>query len=128
MSSNSSLHTATAEDSVWVSIRETANEQVQKEPILASFLHTIILNHDCLEDAVSFHLAERLHSSTLSEMPLREIVDHALSQDTQIGKSIRADITAVKERDPAVCSYLVPLLYMKGLESPIGFGRKIVGF
>lgn len=121
MSSNSSLHTATAEDSVWVSIRETANEQVQKEPILASFLHTIILNHDCLEDAVSFHLAERLHSSTLSEMPLREIVDHALSQDTQIGKSIRADITAVKERDPAVCSYLVPLLYMKGLHALIGY-------
>lgn len=84
MSSDLSLHPETAmpEDRIWVSIRETAKEQVQREPMLASFLHSIILNHDCLEDAVSFQLAERLPYSTLSEMPLREIVDHALSQDT----------------------------------------------
>ena len=75
MSSDLSLHPETAmpEDSIWVSIRETAKEQVQREPMLASFLHSIILKHDCLEDAVSFQLAERLPSSTLSEMPLREI-------------------------------------------------------
>ena len=121
------------EDRNWVSVHETAKEQVQREPMLASFPYSIILNHDCLEDVVTFQLAERLPSSTLSEMLLREIVDHALSQDTQVAKSIRADITVVKERDPAVCCYLVPLLYMKvymrswAIESPIGFGRRIVG-
>gem|GEM_PF-4414144 len=46
--------------SVWESIRESAVENVRKEPMLASFLHATILNHDRFEDAVSFHLAGKL--------------------------------------------------------------------
>ncbi|MEO1984206.1 MAG: serine O-acetyltransferase, partial [Fuerstiella sp.] len=54
--------------SVWESIRESAVENVRKEPMLASFLHATILNHDRFEDAVSFHLAGKLQSNSLSGM------------------------------------------------------------
>ncbi|MEO2030130.1 MAG: serine O-acetyltransferase [Fuerstiella sp.] len=103
--------------SVWESIRESAVENVRKEPMLASFLHATILNHDRFEDAVSFHLAGKLQSNSLSGMQLREVIDHAFSQDTRISESIQADISAVRERDPAVKCCMVPLLYLKGLHS-----------
>jgi serine O-acetyltransferase len=102
---------------VWKSIREAAVDNVRKEPMLASFLHATILNHDRFEDAVSFHLAGKLQSNSVSGMQLREVIDHAFSQDTQIADSIKADLSAIRERDPAVNCCMIPLLYLKGLHS-----------
>ncbi len=100
---------------VWQSIRDAASQHVSREPVLASFLHATVLNHERFEDAVSFHLAGKLASPTLSAMQLREIISRALSSSPEIGEAIRADIVAVRERDPAVACCLVPLLYMKGV-------------
>ena len=100
---------------VWKAIREAAQEHVSQQPVLASFLHATVLNHDRFEDAVSFHLAGKLANSSLSAMQLREIIDKALVSDPSIAESIKADIFAVRERDPAVSCCLVPLLYLKGV-------------
>ena len=100
---------------VWQSIREVAEEHVTGQPVLASFLHATILNHDRFEDAVSFHLAGKLSNSSLSAMQLREIMDSALQNDSGVSDAIKADIFAVRERDPAVSCCLVPLLYLKGV-------------
>lgn len=100
---------------VWSSIREAALEHVKNEPMLASFLHATVLNHERFEDAISFHLAGKLDSASLSAMQLREVMDLAMQQDPAISAAIQADILAVRERDPAVNCCLVPLLYLKGL-------------
>ena len=102
---------------VWQSIRETALERVLTEPTLASFLHATILNHERFSDAVSFHLAGKLCSQSLSSMQLREIIDEALAGDENIATSIQEDIFAVRERDPAVNCCLVPFLYLKGVHA-----------
>jgi len=44
-------------DPIWSRIRAETREAAAAEPILASFLHATILNHDELECALSFHLA-----------------------------------------------------------------------
>ncbi|MCA9050461.1 MAG: serine O-acetyltransferase [Planctomycetaceae bacterium] len=102
---------------VWKAIRETAEGHVRNEAMLASFLHATILNHERFDDAVSFHMAGKLHSPSLSGMQLREVFDHALARDSAIGNAIKADILAVRERDPAVNCCLVPLLYLKGVHA-----------
>jgi len=102
---------------VWQSIRDTAIARLETESTLASFLHATILNHERFEDAVSFHLAGKLDSPSLSTMQVREIIDQALQSDPEIGAAIRADIFAVRERDPAINCCLVPLLYLKGVHS-----------
>ncbi|MEZ6132858.1 MAG: serine O-acetyltransferase [Planctomycetaceae bacterium] len=102
---------------VWQSIRETAQHHVEDEPMLASFLHATILNHDRFEDALSFHLAGKLDFGSLRGMQLREIIDAALTADPGIGEAVKADIFAVRERDPAVNCCLVPLLYLKGIHA-----------
>ena len=106
---------------VWKSIREAAQKHVLNQPVLASFLHATVLNHERFEDAVSYHLAGKLANSSLSGMQLREIIDNALTRDPSIREAIKADIFAVRERDPAINCCLVPLLYLKGVHGLIGY-------
>jgi serine O-acetyltransferase len=107
----------TALDPLWQSIREETAREAEQEPILASFLHATILNHDTLEAALSFHLANKLDSPTASAMLLREVIEEALSSDPTIGEAIRCDIRAVSERDSACGGFSVPFLYFKGFHA-----------
>lgn len=106
-------------DPVWASIRERAENA--NEPNLTSFLHSTILNHQYLEDAVSFHIASKLDTPSLPAMLLREVIEEAFRHDTNIGSAIRRDICAVQERDPAVNCCLVPLLFLKGVHALIAY-------
>ena len=104
-------------DPIWEEIRGEAKANARKEPMLASFLHAVILNHKSLEDALSFHLANKLESVTLPAITLRELIEAALSGDSTIGEAVRADLQAVRDRDPA-CRWLSnPLLYFKGFQA-----------
>ena len=106
---------------VWKSIRDVAEEHTAKQPELASFLHATLLNHDRFEDAVSFHLADKLGNASLSAMQLREIFDKALASDPAISDAIKADIYCVRVRDPAISCCMVPLLYLKGVHALISY-------
>ncbi|MCA9057089.1 MAG: serine O-acetyltransferase, partial [Planctomycetaceae bacterium] len=108
---------ATESGCIWTSIRKTAQQRAACEPMLASFLHATILNHDRFEDAVSYHLAAKLDSNTLCAMQLREVILHAMDSDPGIGRAVCDDIRAVQERDPAINCCLVPLLYVKGVHA-----------
>jgi serine O-acetyltransferase len=106
---------------IWSSIRSSAATNVAAEPMLASFLHATVLNHERFEDALSYHLAGKLASSTLSAMQLREVIHEAMAQDANIAAAVCDDIRAVRERDPAVNCCLVPLLYLKGVHALAGY-------
>ena len=62
---------ANVADSLWESIRLQTRKQAETEPVLASFLYSTILNHDSLEAALSFHLANKLDSPALPAMLIR---------------------------------------------------------
>ena len=104
-------------DEVWQKIREEVTGEVEAEPVLASFLHAVVLNHKRLEDALSFHLAGKLENPVLPAMAIRELFDEALAADPDISCAIRADIRAVSERDPASRGFAQVLLYFKGFHA-----------
>jgi serine O-acetyltransferase len=104
-------------DPIWERIRTETEEEVTREPILASFLHSTILNHHSLESALSFHLANKLDSPTASSMLLREVIESAFASCKNIGRSIRRDLQAIEERDSACDSLAVPFLYFKGFHA-----------
>jgi serine O-acetyltransferase len=101
-------------DIVWDRIRTETRAHAAEEPILASFLHATILNHQTLEEALTFHLATKLDSPTASSLLLREVFQDAFSADPCIAQCIRADLLAVEERDSACSELSVPFLYFKG--------------
>ena len=105
----------------WDKIREEAMLMAAEEPMLASFFHSTILNHESLRSALSFQLANKLGSSVMPAMVLREVIETALNADGRIMDAVAADICAVKERDPAVRFYSTPLLYLKGFHALQGY-------
>jgi serine O-acetyltransferase len=104
-------------DPIWQAIRQETTLAISSEPVLASFLHSTILNHQTLECALSFHLAYKLDSPTASALLVREVIEEALTADPSISKAMRRDLSAVRERDSACCSYSVPFLYFKGFHA-----------
>ena len=101
----------------WDKIRAEAVEMAAQEPMLASFFHSTILNHDSLRSALSFQLANKLGSPVMSAMVLREVIETAFRAQPEILDAVAADICAVKDRDPAVRYYSTPLLYLKGFHA-----------
>lgn len=101
-------------DMIWEEIRTRAEEEARTEPMLASFLYSVVLNHGTLEDALSFLLASKLESSTITAASLRDLIDEAFANDATIPASIREDIAAVCQRDPACDGYANILMFYKG--------------
>ncbi|MEM7017234.1 MAG: serine O-acetyltransferase [Pseudomonadota bacterium] len=105
------------DDPLWSTTREEAWQQSKTEPLLASFLHTAVLNHTTLEQSLSFNLATKLAGAVLPDMSIRALIDEVLAKSPSIGEAVRADLQAVRERDPACKDYLTPLLYFKGFQA-----------
>ena len=75
-------------DPIWDRIRSETREAASAEPILASFLHATILNHEELECSLSFHLANLLDNPSAPAMMLRELILEALRDDSNIRGAI----------------------------------------
>jgi serine O-acetyltransferase len=107
----------TTVDPVWSALRAEAEQMAEREPTLAGFVHATVLQHSRLEDALSFHLAKKLGNDDVSTLLTRETFESALTGDPAIGAAVRADLSAVFERDPACHSYLEAFLYYKGFHA-----------
>ena len=57
---------------VWSALRVQAMQAAAEEPLLASYLHATILHHDRIEEALSYHLAQKLGGGDMSPLQLRE--------------------------------------------------------
>jgi len=107
----------TTVDPIWTALREQAEAMAGREPTLAGFVHATILQHDRLEQALSYHLARKLGGEDLSPLAVREMFDDAVADDPGIGEALRADLSAVFERDPACHSYVDAFLFYKGVHA-----------
>ena len=104
-------------DPIWDAIRQEVEQEIQLEPLLASFLRAAVLAHNSLEQSLSLHLAHKLGAPTVTEVFLRDVINDSMTADASIGASIRTDLQAFRERDPACVRYSVPLLYFKGFHA-----------
>jgi serine O-acetyltransferase len=104
-------------DPVWDRLINEAHEAVENEPLLGGVVHSCVLHHSSIEEALAYRIATKLASSEMSEQILREICDEAYAADTSLAMAARADIVAVYERDPSCHRFLQPLLYFKGFQA-----------
>lgn len=104
-------------DPVWETIVAETAATAASEPMLASFLHAAILNYSRLEDALTFLLSRKLGGVTIVELAMRDVMNRTLDSDPEIGLAVRADLEAVRQRDPACRQVSTPLLYFKGFHA-----------
>ena len=101
-------------DPVWTTIRSEAERLAKDEPLMASMVHAVVLNHRSLEDALSYRIAEKLASPEMPALLIREICEMSYADRPQIGVAARADVIAVRERDPFCDRMVQPLMFFKG--------------
>jgi len=99
---------------VWAQLRVEAMQAAAEEPLLASYLHASILHHERIEDALSYHLAQKLGHGDLPALQLREMIREAYAAAPEMALQAVRDMRVVRERDPACTTYLQPFLYFKG--------------
>ena len=102
---------------VWTQIRAEAEDAVQEEPLLGGLIHSSILHHETIEAALAYRTAVKLASAEMSEQLIREIADAAYRADPEISLAARADMVAVRERDPACHRFFQPLMFFKGYQA-----------
>ena len=104
-------------EELWQQLRTEAEAVIREEPLLASYVYACVLNHDSLQSALSFILANKLSDDVMPVVTVRELFDNAYSASPENIEHAACDIKAVYERDAAICSYLPVILYLKGFQS-----------
>ncbi len=104
-------------DPVWDRICSEAAEAIKADPLMGGMIHTSVLHHASLEDALGYRLSFKLASGEMPEQILREICDAAFESDRGLGAAARADIVAIYDRDPACHRLIQPLLFFKGFQA-----------
>lgn len=106
-----------ASDPVWTAIRAEAWSEEDREPYFRKFLTDVILKSRRLEEALSRILVHKLTTDCLSPELLRSSIDRAFAESPTIGPAIRRDMQAIRDRDPASTSFLIPFLFFKGFQA-----------
>jgi len=107
----------TTVDPVWQRICNEAEAAIRDEPLIGGFVHSSVLHHTSLENALAYRISMKLATSEMSDQMLREIADRAYGADPSLADAARADIVAIFDRDPACLRFLQPLLFFKGFQA-----------
>ncbi|KAJ8754880.1 hypothetical protein K2173_015392 [Erythroxylum novogranatense] len=98
----------------WLKMQEEAKSDVEQEPILSGYYYASILSQKSLERALANHLSIKLSNSSLPSSSLFDIFVGVLEESEEIIRTVKEDLRAVKERDPACISYVHCFLNFKG--------------
>ena len=101
-------------DELWEVMREEAADKAVGEPILGSYFHATILNHDSFGSALSFRLASKLDNPMLPTMLIRDVIKEAIADEPALLKAAEIDMLATCSRDPACYDLTTPFLFFKG--------------
>ncbi|MFI0849407.1 serine O-acetyltransferase [Mesorhizobium sp. IMUNJ 23232] len=104
-------------DPIWSSVRSEALEAVARDPLLSAFLYSTILNQESLEDAVIHRIAERLDHPDVGADLIRQTFRTMVAETPDWSNTVRVDIQAYYDRDPACDRFMMPVLYFKGFHA-----------
>lgn len=104
-------------DPIWNRVRDEAGESVKNDPLLSAFLYSTILNQPTLEDAVIHRTAERLDHADVGSDLIRQTFRAMWRESPEWGETVRVDLQAYYDRDPACDRFVMPLLYFKGFHA-----------
>ena len=102
------------ENAVWNDVLTEAKNIAEREPALRILVNSAILEKSNIFEAVASRISRRLVSLAMDYDHLYSIFCEAFEKSPEIKESLLDDLAAVRARDPACKSYIMPLLYYKG--------------
>lgn len=104
-------------DPIWTALRTEAEAAMAAEPALGSFIFATVLSHDCLEASIIHRISQRLAHQDVDAGLLMRTFTSVCAESPDITAALRADMAAVRDRDPACTRFIEPLLYFKGFHA-----------
>jgi serine O-acetyltransferase len=104
-------------DPVFARMRGEAEDVVRREPAIAGFIYSTILNHDSLESVIVHRVAARLAHPDVQSDLIRQAYLDFIAKDPSFSEAFHADLLAVIDRDPACTRVIEPILYFKGFHA-----------
>lgn len=99
---------------LWEVIRQEAGRIYEKEPRLQSLVTGVVLDADCLGQALAARLARKLAREDMGREEVQSLLGEIFREHPELIRSAGEDIEAVHSRDPACDSPIEPLLFSKG--------------
>lgn len=103
-------------DMWWARVRHEAERMLSREPTLAPLVITTILAQHSLEEGMAQRLASRIGGMLPTDF-LRSVFLEVYHQDAALRRSLRLDLAALMDRDPASDVALDAVLYFKGFHA-----------
>ena len=104
-------------DPVFARMHGEAEEIIRREPEIAGFIYSTVLNHDTLESVIIHRVAARLAHQDVPSDLIRQAFTDAVAADASFSEAFHADLLAVVDRDPACTRVIEPILYFKGFHA-----------
>ncbi len=104
-------------DPVFARMHDEAQEIIRREPEIAGFIYSTVLNHDTLESVIIHRVAARLSHQDVPSDLIRQAFADAVAADPGFSEAFYADLLAVVDRDPACTRVIEPILYFKGFHA-----------
>ncbi len=102
---------------LWAQVRDDAVAAVEHDRVMAEVVRDTVLSHETFGDALAHRLARKLGDYAIGIDTLEGILCEAMSADPEIEIAALADLTAVRDRDPACPDLLTPFLFFKGYQA-----------
>ena len=99
---------------LWAIVREEAVAAIEHDRVMADGIRDTVLQHASFADALAHRMARKLCDYAITIDTLEGMLCEALSGDPGIEAAAIADLTAVRDRDPACPDLLTPFLCFKG--------------
>jgi len=106
-----------AADALFQRLRAEAEAALRGEPGLGALFNDTIFSQASLEDSVAYRVANRLAGPEASGAAIRRAFAEYFARNGEASATLRADLLAVLERDPACTRLLEPVLYFKGFHA-----------
>ena len=79
-------------DGVWQLIRQETKKRMVAEPVLASFFHSTILEHNSFSSAIADQLSNDLSNIFVQPMMIRKVIKEAINSSTEILEATVSDL------------------------------------
>lgn len=104
-------------DPVFSRMTKEAEEIIRREPEIAGFIYSTVLNHETLESVIIHRVAARLSHQDVPSDLIRQAFAEIVAEDTGLSEAFHSDLLAVVDRDPACTRTIEPILYFKGFHA-----------
>ncbi len=107
----------TAPNELWSAIREAGIAAVERDRLMAEAVCDAVLSHAEFPAALARVLSRKLADHAVSAGRLATLFAETMREEPAICDAAMADLSAIRDRDPACPDLLTPFLFFKGFHA-----------